>query len=293
MELDDPFGSEATVLVLGAGRVATAAATLLQRSGFKVAGVWSRTPESAARASDLLAAPLVDVDSPLPPADVALIGASDDALEPLAERIAVSLQSPTLACHFAGSMGVGPLQVLAGRTGGVGAIHPVQACPSIDIAIRRLPGSAWGITSSPGAEARCDALVARMGGTPVHVEEEFRPVWHAAAVATSNGIAAVIGVGEALLARIGIEQPQEVLGPIAQGTVANAREGGGGAATLTGPVVRGEAATIERHLVALDNYAPELVSNYSDVATAIVGAAVQGGRLSGVDASKILKLLSK
>jgi predicted short-subunit dehydrogenase-like oxidoreductase (DUF2520 family) len=124
------------------------------------------------------------------------------------------------------------------------------------------------------------------------VAEDVRPVWHAAAVTTSNGIAALMGMGEAIMAAIGVAQPESVLGPLAAGTVANATEGGGGAATLTGPVVRGEAATIARHLAALRSHSPDLADAYVDAVRMIVASALVTGRISaetGADIDEVLR----
>jgi predicted short-subunit dehydrogenase-like oxidoreductase (DUF2520 family) len=119
-----------------------------------------------------------------------------------------------------------------------------------------------------------------LDGTAVFIEEDDRPLWHAAAVSVSNGTAALMAMGEALLRSIGIERPELVLGPLAAGTVANAIEEGGGGATLTGPVVRGDVGTVERHVRALSGGAPEVVDSYRQVARLIADAAARTGRLS-------------
>ena len=49
--------------------------------------------------------------------------------------------------------------------------------------------------------------------------------------------------------------------------------------TLTGPVVRGEAATVASHVDALRARAPELLETYRLVTETIVLAAVEVGRL--------------
>jgi predicted short-subunit dehydrogenase-like oxidoreductase (DUF2520 family) len=129
--------------------------------------------------------------------------------------------------------------------------------------------------------------VRAVGGIPVPVAEDDRALWHAAAVMTSNGIAALLATGEAILARIGVDDPEAVLGPLAAGAVANARSGGGGGATLTGPVVRGEVATLRKHLEALGSDAPELVPAYRLVARTILAAAASAGRLPADTAGEI------
>jgi predicted short-subunit dehydrogenase-like oxidoreductase (DUF2520 family) len=231
--------------------------------------VASRSQTSAARAAELLETSTVDLDA-LPEVDVILIGAGDDAIGQIARTIAGKGKA---IIHFAGAYGLGPLEP-AIHLGAWGcALHPVQACPDVTTAIDRLPGSAWGVTSTWPAHDWAHSLISEhLDGTPVDVAEDARAVWHAAAVSTSNGIAALMAVGERLLASIGVMEPEKVLGPLARGTVDNAIAGGGGAATLTGPAVRGDTATIARHLEEIRTASPELLRAYTLAAEVILEA---------------------
>jgi predicted short-subunit dehydrogenase-like oxidoreductase (DUF2520 family) len=130
-----------------------------------------------------------------------------------------------------------------------------------------------------------------LGGTPVVVADDLRPLWHAAAVTAANGIAALLAAGESMLERCGISNPIDVLGPLAAGVVANAREGGGGAATLTGPVVRGDVAAVAAHLSALDRGASELRSAYALAAQLVLGEAARAGRIEPAAEGELRALL--
>ena len=266
------------LLLVGAGRVGTAVAILLKRAGWSVAGVISLTPASAERGAALLDAPVAPIEG-APAADLYLLGVPDDAIEEVAGSLAAQASPGAVAVHLAGSLGTEPLGPLSDRGLGVAALHPVQACPDIETAVERIPGSAWGVTCEPGLRDTCERLVEAAGGTAVLVPEADRPLWHAAAVMTSNGIAALLAFGGSILDAIGIDDPVSVLGPLAAGTVENARAGGGGGATLTGPVVRGESATIGRHLGSLRSAAPDLVPAYRLVAETILAAAVRAERI--------------
>jgi predicted short-subunit dehydrogenase-like oxidoreductase (DUF2520 family) len=115
-------------------------------------------------------------------------------------------------------------------------------------------------------------------------------LWHAAAVTTANGAAVLLALGEAMLREIGIARPEAVLDPLATGALANARERGA-AATLTGPVVRGEVATVRGHIEALRVRAPNLLEAYRLVARTILLAAVDAGRLDNEAATAIRREL--
>ena len=289
--MSTPSGSRLRIALIGAGRVGTAVAEVLRRSSHEVTGVSSRRAESAERAAARLETTTFDHRSELPSADVLLLGVPDEAIGQIVTELGPSLGPGVVVVHLAGALGIAPLAE-AGRAGaGVAALHPVQTFPDVERGIERLPGSAWGVTASQEVESWAVELIAAdLDGLPVIVTEEARPVWHAAAVSTSNGIAALLAAGEAMLAAIGIEEPHRVLGPLAAGTVANAGEQGA-AGSLTGPVVRGEQETIARHLDALTDASPHLAEGYASIAGVIVDAATRAHRIEKEEAEKMLEML--
>jgi len=276
-----PPDASISVVVVGAGRVATAVAELLRRRGHAIAGVSSRTESSADRAAALLRAGTFRLgDGAVPDADLFIVGTADAAIASVTERLAPSLRPGSVVVHLSGASGTAPLGAARARGALVAALHPVQACPDVATAIRRLPGSAWGVTCDDDVRPWAKRLVEdHLAGSAVDVREPDRVLWHAASVMTSNGIAALLSAGESVLATAGVSAAHEVLAPLAAGTVANAREGGGGGATLTGPVVRGEGEVVRRHLDALRAVDEGLAKDYSAIAGLIVAAARRTGRL--------------
>jgi predicted short-subunit dehydrogenase-like oxidoreductase (DUF2520 family) len=279
-------------VLVGAGRVGTAVGRLLLDAGHSITGVASRSASSAERAARFLSSPVFSLDVDLPRSDVVLLGVTDPGLETTVKSLASSDVSGRVVWHLSGSLGLAPLKPVIDREAFGCALHPVQACPDVPTAIERLPGSAWGVTTSAevGEWAR-RTIGESLGGRSVIVAEGDRSVWHSASVTVSNGIAALMASGEAALDSIGVEEPAHVLGPLAHGTLANAVEGGGGGATLTGPVVRGEADTIRRHLSALRALDANLADSYALVATFIIDQAERAGRIDREAASEMQALL--
>jgi predicted short-subunit dehydrogenase-like oxidoreductase (DUF2520 family) len=225
-------------------------------------------------------------------ADLVLVGVVDSAIPDVAGELAPGLAERTIVVHFAGAVGVAPLEPVARRGAHVAALHPVQSIPDVAAGIERLPGSTWGVTCSPSLVAWAHHLVtSELGGVPVDVEEQDRALWHAAAVMTSNGIAALMSTGEALLAGLGIADPRSVLGPLAAGTLANVRALGRPGEAYTGPVVRGDRATVERHLTSLKSRFPGLLDEYTLIARAIVSGAERTGRIEADLARSMSDLL--
>jgi predicted short-subunit dehydrogenase-like oxidoreductase (DUF2520 family) len=287
---DEPTAS--SVFLYGAGRVGTAVAELLRRNDHELIGVASRTTSSENRASTFLGCPVLSPEEGASAASLVLLGIPDEGITRAADRVATSVTAGTVVCHFAGSFGVDVLRAVREAGARPAALHPVQACPDVSTAIQRLPGSAWGVTCGEDLKAWAENLVtSSLAGLPVVIDEDARPLWHAAAVTTSNGIAALLALGEELLSSIEVGSPDAVLGPLAEGTLANARAGGGGGATLTGPIARGESSTIERHIAALRSRAPQLVDPYTTMSRMILSVAARAGHLARDDESELRSLL--
>jgi predicted short-subunit dehydrogenase-like oxidoreductase (DUF2520 family) len=290
MASEPAYSSPLRVALVGAGSVGTAVAALLKDRGHDVMAVWSRSPESAARAEDILKAPVFpSASAAVEGADVVLLGVVDTAISAVAGDLAPTLRHCAIVVHFAGAVGLAPLVPLVEAGARVAALHPVQSIPDPAIGVRRLPGSAWGITCAPELRAWAHDLIENeLDGLGVDVAEADRPLWHAAAVMTSNGIAALMSTGVTLLRGLGVADAQSVLDPLAAGTVANVRALGRAGDAFTGPVVRGDRATVEGHLAALRARFPELLDEYTLIARAIVAGAGRTARID-TDAARSMR----
>jgi len=99
---------------------------------------------------------------------------------------------------------------------------------------------------------------------PFGVPEEARAAYHAAASIASNLFVALEESAAELLERAGVEDSRELLAPLVLRTAANWAERGPGA--LTGPIARGDTDTVERHMAALRETAPDLLPVYEALA---------------------------
>ena len=285
----DPSPQTTRAVLIGAGRVGTAVGELVRRAGGQIAGVSSRSRASAEAAGARLHAPVFDFRDGFPDADFVLIGAPEAAIGDVVEAIADHVVAGARLCHFAGAVGLAPLAPALRRKARGFALHPVQACPDVETALRRLPGSVWGVTCDEQERDWAESFIRSLAGEPRWVDESDRPIWHAAAVSVSNTLAALVERGEAMLGSIGIEDPGDVLGPLASGTLQNVREADG-ATALTGPVVRGEADALARHLRALEARDVRLADSYRLLARVVIDAAAGSGRIEPATEQAMLRV---
>jgi predicted short-subunit dehydrogenase-like oxidoreductase (DUF2520 family) len=155
--------------------------------------------------------------------------------------------------------------------------------------LHRLTGVSFGTTAPDGLEPVAAALVVEMGGEPVTIAEELRPLYHAALVVGANHLVTLVAESMDLLRQAGVDNPGQVLGPLLGAALDNALELGD--AALTGPIVRGDVGTVRAHLQDITVNAPQTVASYTALARATLDRAVTDGRVLPIRAARILELL--
>ncbi|MBW3648705.1 MAG: DUF2520 domain-containing protein [Actinobacteria bacterium] len=279
--------------VVGVGRVGAVLAAALARAGHDVVAVSAVSKASRARAADLLpGVPIVCVDEVLAQAGLVLLTVPDDALPDLVGGLATTgeIRRGVLLAHTSGRHGLAVLAP-ASRAGALPlALHPVLPFAGTRVDLERLHGTSFGVTAPDPLRAVAEALVVEMGGEPVWLTEEQRPVWHAALAHGANHLTTLVASAADLLRAIGVEQPASVLGPLLGAALDGSLRSGD--AALTGPVVRGDAGTVRAHLVALAGVAPEVLPAYVAMARLTADRALASGNLDPARASALLEVLA-
>ncbi len=158
--------------------------------------------------------------------------------------------------HTSGALELGALATLRARHP-VGSFHPLRSFPEPGPpkAFRNIVVAVD--ASTPGLLRSLNRLARDLGAQPRRVDDSRRAVYHAAAVFASNYVVALLSEAVGLLQEAGWSEKEAVQGltVLAEGAVANVRRRGPIAA-LTGPVRRGDAETVTRHLDALAELEP-------------------------------------
>ena len=119
--------------------------------------------------------------------------------------------------------------------------------------------------TTPRALALARELARALGMLPVEIAEADRPAYHAAASIASNFLITLEAAAERIGAAVGLEREQLV--PLVRATVENWSRLGPERA-LTGPVARGDEATVARQRAAVEEVAPELLPLFDELVTA-------------------------
>ena len=259
--------------IVGPGRLGTLVAHALVASGTSVVRVAGGSDASRGRLREQLAGvrdvPLEDVAQGV---DLVVIATPDAAITDTVDRLvrADALDESHGVVHLAGVHGLEPLR-RAGLAGArIAALHPATTVPSGASDPALLHGVAWAVTTVAGDRAWAHDLVARLGGDPFDVDEDARIRYHAALAVASNTVGAAVVTARRIMIAAGVDDPGHLVAPIAHASVDTAAASG--ASALTGPVVRGDVATVAAHLAALDADLPETADAYRDLSRALLGA---------------------
>jgi len=191
---------------------------------------WTVLP-SLGRADDLSAAAAG--------VDLVLIATPDTAIADVAQAITPNPNS--VIAHVAGALGLDVLGAHPRRA----ALHPLVSLPDAETGARRLTGGAWFAVAGDPLVTR---LAEDLGGRTIHVADEDRVKYHAAATIASNHLVALLGQVERIAADAGA--PFEAYLDLVRATVENVAALGP-AAALTGPVRRGDWATVAQHIAVI------------------------------------------
>jgi predicted short-subunit dehydrogenase-like oxidoreductase (DUF2520 family) len=278
--------------VVSAGRVGSALGAALARAGHEIVAASAVSTESVRRAERMLpGVPLLPPDEVVAAADFVLLAVPDDALRPLVTGLAATgaWREGQLAAHTSGSQGIGVLDAAAARGVLALALHPVMTFAGRPEDVDRIEGATFGVTALDELRPVAEALVVEMGGEPVWVPESARPLYHAALTVGSNHLVTLVNDAVGLLDGAGVDEPARLLAPLLSAALDNVLRLGD--AALTGPVSRGDVATLTTHLRTLAAEAPEVLPSYVAMARRTAERARAAGRLDAARADAVLQAL--
>lgn len=230
------------VVIVGSGNVAEALARALPASGAELCQVFARNRERGPRVAALGGTTWMADPDRLAEADLYLIAVSDRAVG----EVAASLRLPdgAVAAHTAGSVPLDALEAFPRRA----VIYPLQtftAGRAVDFAHVPLFLEA----SDKGTYQAVERFARRLSSQLYPADSKRRGILHLAGVLACNFVNALYAAGERTLAREGL--PFEALRPLIAETAAKALAAPSPAAVQTGPAVRGDLPTLERHRALL------------------------------------------
>ena len=277
---------------IGTGTVGTALAVRLSSKGYQVVAVSSRSQTSARNLARTVSGcrPFAHNQGVADTADLIFITTPDDAIAPVVSQIQWHAGQSVVHCSGADSTDIlEPAKKLGAR---VGAFHPLQTFASMRQAIENMPGSTFTLEAEAPLLNTLKDMATALDGHWVELKAGDKVLYHAAAVIACNYMVTLVKLATDLWQTFAIppQQATQALLPLLRGTINNI-ETVGIPQCLTGPIARGDTGTIKKHLSALQEIAPAVVSAYRQLGLQTIPIALAKGRINQDKAEELQAIL--
>lgn len=280
-----------SIAFIGTGRLGSALAVALSQRGVAVAMVAGRNAATAQHlATQLPGCRAVDTATAAQ-ADLVFLSVTDDAIAPLAAQL--PWRAGQAVMHCSGATEVSVLQPAADAGAAIGGFHPLQIFSDPQRAVALLPGSSVAIEGPPALEAQLQQLATTLGMHPLRLPPGARALYHGGASYAASFLLSMLNEAVSAWRSFGIDEAQalQALLPMARGTL-DAAAAKGLSAAVAGPVSRGDAGVIARHLAAFTVLGPEHAALYREMTRRQLELVQATQRLSEEQAGRVRRVIS-
>ena len=268
--------------IVGAGHVGRVLGRLFFRHGvFDIQDVLTRSEASALDAVAFIGAGRAPAQAAdLRPAAVWILAVGDDQIGPVCATLAnAGLLDKATVFHCSGAKASIELQAASQAGARVASIHPVRSFADPQAVADAFAGTWCGVEGDEEALALLAPAFEAIGARLVAIDPAAKTVYHAASVFASNYLVTVLDAALRAYTAAGVppEVARELARPLASETLANVFRLGAPAA-LSGPVARGDFATVARQQAALGDWDPATATLYAALVEATTALAARKHR---------------
>ena len=278
--------------IIGAGTVGTALALRLNDKGYQVVAVSSRSQVSAENLVRAIShcrffnnsQDVVDI------AELVFITTPDDTIAQVASQLEWHGGQGVVHCSGADSTEI--LQPARKLGAYVGVFHPLQTFASTEQAMENMPGSTFTVEAEEPLLSTLKDMATALDGHWIELKASDKVIYHAAAVIACNYVVTLVKLATDLWQAFSIppHQATQALLPLLRGTISNI-DAIGIPQCLTGPIARGDSGTIKKHLSALEEVAPAVLSTYRELGLQTIPIALAKGRINEQQAQELQAIL--
>lgn len=279
--------------IIGAGRLGNALAIALDKYGFGISAVYSKSEESCRELCNKLGLVMNNsLDQVITKSDVIFLCIPDNDIDIMASRIAGTFKREEVLgkvfFHLSGALSSEVLKPLEDLGAYTASFHPIQTFADRETGWQKLPGCFFGFEGCCEAQNCAQSIVDKLGAKLVFIRKEQKTLYHAAACMISNYTVTLFHVMSKMLLKTGIEEAVAVDAfiPLLRNTVDNI-EKLGYIDALTGPISRGDHKVVEQHLKSLSNEIPELTDIYRLLGKETIDIAVKKGSIKEEDVQRL------
>ena len=279
---------------IGAGTVGTALSVRLSSKGYQVVAVSSRSQNSARNLAQAISGCRASNNNQdvADTAEVIFITTPDDAIAPVASQIQWHTGQGVVHCSGADSTDI--LEPARKSGAQVGVFHPLQTFASVSQAIENMPGSTFALEAEEPLLNIFKEMANALDGNWVELKAGDKVIYHAAAVIACNYMVTLVKLASDLWQTFDVSphQATQALLPLLRGTINNI-DTVGIPRCLTGPIARGDTGTVKKHLKALQEKAPAILSTYRELGLQTIPIALAKGRINQDKAEELEAILKQ
>lgn len=278
--------------LIGSGRVGRACGRLWARERvFEIQDVLARSLAGAEEGVRFIGAgrAVGQVDE-MRPAGVWMIATRDDAIVPSCTALAAAgrIVPGDIVFHVSGATPSSDLRAAEAKGARVASVHPIKTFTDAAQAARTFAGTYCAAEGHPEALAVLRPAFERIGASVFDIAPELKPVYHSGGVMACNYLVALIEVALRAHEKGGIPRRASLkaLEPMVRETV-DAIFDKGPAAALTGPISRGDVATVRRQAGRVRAWDPEIGALYRGLGLIAVDLAESDRRIDAARAAEL------
>ena len=284
------------ISIIGCGKVGTALAVFLSKAGYKIAGLSSRTINSARKTAKNSGSGTIFNN----PEDAAMVGdiifitTPDNIIEKVCSDITKKniLKKETTIFHCSGALS-SKILISAFKKGFyTGSIHPLQSfAPYKKNQKSPFKGINISIEGEKEAIKKGEKIINNLKANFFTIPTNAKILYHTAAVVASNYLVTLQNFALYLLYKAGLSEDKayEILEPLIYGTLNNIKNRGI-KNSLTGPLARGDTEIVASHIKDIKKNCPEFSELYKLLGEHTLKIAQAKKKMDGKTIAKFLKM---
>jgi len=254
--------------IIGTGKLGTTLGLLLAKSGsVQIGSLYSRNLKKSEHAAKTMeAGKATDQLANLCNADYWMVSVADDAISAIAEQLSHLDREwhSNVVFHCSGSHNSSLLSAIATKGAHTASFHPAHSFANTERSLQTFAGTCCTLEGTTEATTQLIELFAPLGITTATITAEMKSLYHAATAVASNHLVALLDTAIEMLINAGLDKSHacQILSPLVSNSCSNFFSSDDSVDALTGPISRGDSSTIEHHLAAIRQHAPQALPAY-------------------------------
>lgn len=247
------------IVIIGAGKVGTSLGYALSRKKHRIKALVCKSRKSAEESQKMIGQGHIYEDAALAAkqGQWVVLSVPDDEIEKTARELVTSDTEwrGRFVFHCSGLRSVQTLKCLEKQGALIASIHPIQSFPRKIASVDAFKGIYFGLEAKGKALDIAKRIVLLLGSRYIILESKDKPLYHVACSMASNFLVTLLDTASFLLGKTGLDEnvSSQLLFPLVQGTLQNVKTFNI-RSVLTGPIVRGDEKSIQRHLKVLQRF---------------------------------------